>query len=277
MEMPVTIFDSIKLTPLWYTIAAGIIVFVLFVFGCVFFYQYKRGEALKELFWGRVKGWTNKKIALFEIFNPINTVRFEYAHREMGDVYKFGESSTDYVPESSKKKGIFSKILNLFNNKITPVDSSLKSEVITPKSVYTINGVRTVPLFEVYPQLNKNIIKGLEALKLKEINTLEELEFMIDDPNMRNHILFDDYTFEKFYELYMASKNKYELNIRIKDVTGFMSNTFNKNFRESIQTKEFNVKMNKKQQDMGKKIGIGIFILCIVASVVIAVYRVIYG
>jgi len=284
MEIPVTIFDSIKLTPLWYMIAIGAILFFLLIFGGYILYEYKRGEALSKLFLARIKGWTNKKIALFEIFSPINTVRLEYAHREIGDVYKFGENSSDYVPELNKKKHFylfrpFYWLLKILDNKvkIQNIDKSLKSEVITPKSVYTINGVRTVPLFEVYPQLNKNIEKGLEALKSKEINTLEEFEFIIEDNTVKSRILFDDYTFEKFYELYMASKNKYELNITVKDVVNFMSNTSNENFSENIEVKEFNVKTNKKSQDFGKKIGIGIFVICMIASVIIAVYRTIYG
>ena len=31
MEIPVTIFDSIKLTPLWYMIAVGVILFFLLI------------------------------------------------------------------------------------------------------------------------------------------------------------------------------------------------------------------------------------------------------
>lgn len=270
----ISIFDTIKLPIIWYIVLVILASIILIIFGLYFAWEYYQGRALKELFWARVKGWTNHNIALFEIFNPINLARFEYAHKEVGDTYKFGEEYKLKIKEENNGK--FSKfkniLLDIFGSKKINKESSY---IVIPKSVYTINKVRTIPLFEVYPKLNPIIEKGVNKLLENNINDLLTFEKLLDDkPNLRNTILFDDYTYEKFYELYMTTKNKYELKISINDTINFMSNTFDKNYRFSIEAKEFNIKQKNKDKKLGKKYGMYFLILCGIVSIIMFLYKV---
>lgn len=262
-----TIFDTIKISPIIFWIIVIVFCILLIFFVGYFWFEYQKGSSLKLLFWARIKRWFNKRISLFEIFDITNTVRFEYGHREQGDTYKFGEDNSI----NNKNKGLLDRIFGDKNKSVENPD-----EIITPKSVYNINSVKTVPLFEPYPKLNPIIENGINTLISKGITSLEQLEDIIDNAERKNDVLFDNVTYEKFYEIYISTKNKYEMNIKFDDIINFMANTYDKNFRETIEAKEYNIKHNKKTDDIGKKYGLYIIVFGAAASIIMILYKVIF-
>jgi hypothetical protein len=127
---------------------------------------------------------------------------------------------------------------------IMTTSSTPASPLILPKSVYSVNGVTTIPLLDIHPCLHPDIIKGLEQLIREDITTFTQLEENAKGNN-RDISLFGDYTYRTFYELYSAARKKFELDVKVTDVVNFLED-FDKNFRESIESKNFNQTVKSK-------------------------------
>lgn len=160
--------------------------------------------------------------------------------------------------------------------KKVPIDIERNQTPIIPTSSYSINGVDTVLLWDIHPKLPNYIKIGLETLinkdieilddnskfNTKKITTLKLFEELCEQKP--NDLLFDKYTNNDFLKMYLAYKNKFEVNVKIPTVFNFISKNFDENYSESIQIKEYNSAYKTKTDSSLAKWGyiiVGIFVL----------------
>jgi len=273
-------FEEAKISLIFYIIIVIVSLMVLFVAGAYLLWCYHLGKAMAPFFWLRMKGWTQKGVALFEIFSLTNIVSLEEARKETGDGYRLFVPSTINVP--TKKVGKIKRIYNyIFARNVSSEYSVEKvkrvQNLIMPKSTYSINSVNTIPLWDLHPQLHVDILEGVRTLVEKDMKTLKELEEFVSEPADANKILFKDYTYKTFYDLYLGARQKFFVNITTDDVTNFIGRQFDKNFRESIEAKDFNAQMQQKTDNSYLKWGYAAIILTILIIGFIKIYNTIWG
>lgn len=169
------------------------------------------------------------------------------------------------------------------------IEGDRQQPLIMPKSVYSINTVPTIPLIDLHPELHPDIIKGLEKLvkgKIStlrglpehgegKITTLEQLENKAKESP--DEELIEGYTYQAFYELYLATKQKYEFEVKVSDVADAIQKNFDKNFRESIEGKEYNQKVKRSNDQKYAFIGYLALLLVVLGVMFKLVYVTIYG
>lgn len=277
-------FEQTKLSLIFYMIIVALSLFVLFVVGAYLFWNYHLGKAMAPFFWLRIKSWTQRNIALFEIFSLTNIVSLEEARKETGDGYRLYIPSVVTIP--TKKEGRFEHIFNYLFAKRLKISETNEYEVkkvkrvqnlIMPKSTYSINGVNTIPLWDLHPQLHTDILEGVKTLIDNDIKILAELEDFVSNPDDANKILFKEYTYRTFLDLYLGARQKFSVNITTDDVANFIGGNFDKNFRESIEAKDFNSAMQSKVDNSYLKWGYLAIILAIVIVGIKIIYQTIWG
>lgn len=276
-------FEEAKISLLFYIIIVIVSLIVLIAIGGYLLWNYHLGKAMAPFFWLRMKGWTQRGIALFEIFSLTNSVSLEEARKETGDGYRLFTPSTVNIPtkKEGRVKKIFKKIFDyLFARNLNIPESTEYGvtkvkriqNLIMPKSTYSINGVNTIPLWDLHPQLHTDILEGVKTLVDKDIKTLDELRDFVSEPDDANKILFKDYTYRTFLDLYLGARQKFSVEITTDDVANFIGHQFDKNFRESIEAKDFNAAMQQKTDSSYLKWGY----LAIILAIVIVGFKVCY-
>jgi hypothetical protein len=252
------IFGDVSLPWIWYLIIVILSMLIILSATGYLLWLWIQGRPLREFFIVKLKSFTNKNLAIFEIFGITNNIKLEIAHYEDGDGYRKGENKY-IIPKIEIKKGLYNKIKSAIlknEKKDTEISATKNSLLIIPKSKYMINGVRTIPLWDLHPQLHADIIKGLDLLIEKHINTLEQLEDIIDDSIKSEEVFFDNYSYKNWYELYIANKNKYTVNIYTTDLDRFVEKNYDANFRRSIFDQEFIETKNKGKVETYDKYGL---------------------
>lgn len=275
-------FEGMKISFLFYIIIVFVSIFALLIMGGYFLWNYHLGKSMAPFFWLRIQGWTQRGIALFEIFSLTNSVSLVEARKETGDGYKLYTPSKISIPVKKEvKRGVWSKIWYYTIGNITrllgyllarnlkmPQYSSKKvsrtQSLIMPKSTYSINGVNTIPLWDLHPQLHVDVLEGLKILIEQNIKTLTEFEEKISNPIEAEKILFKSYTYRSFYDLYLGVRQKYNVVVTTDDVANFIGKQFDKNFRESIEAKDFNAMQAQKTDNRYLTYGYIAIILAIV-------------
>lgn len=279
------ILGNINLSWTIFTIVIIVAIVILFAFSGYIYYMYHLGKPMEKFFLGRMKSFMNKNLAIFEIFGLTNNVTLEYAHREVGDGYKLGEY--EYKPNNikiEKKRGritrFFSRIKSIIiknEKKEIEIIAHKDEHLIMPKSTYTTNGLKIIPLLDLYPKLHKDILKGLDLLKEARINSLLEFELnFVDNLEKCDNIFFENYTYKTWHGLYKSTQNKYEVELTVSDITNFVEKNFDKNFRESIKAKEFNSNQHKKNNDAYKKYMYASVVLCVIVVAIRGLYVTFY-
>ena len=269
-------FEGLKLSWLFFIILFMIGVFVLAAAGGYMLWNYHFGKPMAPFFWLRIAGWMNSKVALFEIFSLTNSVSLEEARKEVGDGYRLYIPSTVDIPV--KKVGFWKKIYNyLLAKNIGNSDYAVKKvsriqNLIMPKSTYSINGVNTIPLWDLHPQLHTDVLEGVKVLISQGIKTLEQFTEFISEKDNVEQILFKNYSYRTFYDLYMGVRQKYNMTVTTDDVANFIGKQFDKNFRESIEAKDFNAMQKSKAE--GKFIVYGY--LAIILAIIIIGIKILY-
>lgn len=271
-------FEDTKISLLFFTIIVVACLFVLFIMAGYLLWCYHLGKAMAPFFWLRLVGWTNSKVALFEIFSLTNSISLEEARKEVGDGYRIFVPSTVDMP--TKNVGIFKKIINYMLAR--DVSYSVKKvnriqNLIMPKSSYSINGVNTILLWDLHPQLHIDVLEGIKTLVEKDIKTLSKLKEFISDPIRAENNLFKNYSYRTFYEIYLGVRQKYNVCITTDDVANFIGKQFDKNFRESIEAKDFNAMQAQKTDNKFLYYGYIAIILAIVIVGFKVIWQTIYG
>src|SRR3989304_2627106 len=179
-------FENSEISWFLYIIIVVAAIIVLILSGLYLVWNYHLGKPMAPFFWLRIKGWTTRNIALFEIFSLTNSISLEEARKEKGDGYRLF-TPTIVVTSVPKKVGKFKKIYNrLFAKNIKPTQTEYVSEkvkrvqtLIMPKSTYSINGVNTIPLWDLHPPLHPDLTEGVRILVENGITTLKDLEEFI--------------------------------------------------------------------------------------------------
>lgn len=293
----ISIFDSLKMPTIIFIIVVIVSLLVLAVFAGYLLWNYHFGKPLAPFFWLRIKGWTNPRVALFEIFGLTNNVTLEEARKETGDGYRLYVPTKIDMPVKqqgtiSKIIGFFGKIIGFFgkikdyvlarniqNNDIQKYEIKKISRVqnlIMPKSTYIINGVRTIPLWDLHPPLHTDVLEGLKVLITQNIKTLEELEKFISNKKNAENKMFKNYSYRTFYELYLGVRQKYHIQVTTDDVANFIGKQFDKNFRESIEAKDYNAMQKSKTESKNMVWGYVAIILTILIVGFIKIYPLIF-
>jgi len=276
-------FENSQISILFYIIIVVVSAFVLFAAGGYFIWNYHLGKAMSPFFWLRIKGWTTQRVALFEIFSLTNSVSLEEARKETGDGYRLFIPSTVNMPV--KKVGKIRTLLNyILAKNVKSTDSTYSVEkvkrtqnLIMPKSSYSINGVNTILLWDLHPQLHTDLLEGVKILIANKITTLRELEEFASDKDNAEQILFKNYSYRTFLDLYLSVKQKYYVNITTDDVANFIGKQFDKNFRESIEAKDFNMQQASKTDNKYLIYGYIAIILAIVIVGFKVIWQTVYG
>lgn len=255
-------FEFVHISWLWFILAVIIAVIVM-VFTTMFvIFSWSMGKPLQIFFSRRLDRLSDPTASIFEIFTIDNFGFLEPAKKETG--------------------GAFRRLVKDQTTKGKLIESDL---TVIPQSTYIINSVETVPLLESHPPLHKDIRAGIEeCLRLKtnlpkeyrgQISTYEELVKQASETPKA--ILFGTYTYENFLKLYEAYREKYTLIVTVADVHGFVGKNFDKNFRETIEAKNYNVKVKSTVENKYTLYGY-IAILLVAAGVAFKlIYSTIYG
>lgn len=237
-------------------------------------WMYHLGKPLAPFFWLRLKGWTQRGIAVFEIFSLTNSVSLEEARKEVGDGFRLYTPSTVNMPV--KKVGRFQKFIDYFSGNKTPSYGVTKikriQNLIMPKSTYSINGVTTIPLWDLHPQLHTDILEGVKILISNGITTLADFKEFVSDKDNANQIMFKNYSYQKFMDLYLGARQKFNVVVTTDDVANFIGKQFDKNFRESIEAKDYNAMIKNKTESKVMMYGY----IAIILTIVIVGFKVIY-
>lgn len=284
----------------------------LIVFGLYIGMYYHLGKPMALFMYGRIKSWTEKGIAVFEIISLTGNVLLFFAKEETGGYRRPHVTKKLRKPMTRKYKtrtglttivlmlatiillykfahiGIIQSAVGSMIGLIIPVYAwyrQPKEEIFTgdnrpqplimPKTVYSINGVDTIPLIDLHPPLHTDIKNGLNSLIELGIKTHEGLQQEAElNPDI---ILIPGYTMKSFCELYTAARQKYEFRVRVSDVSEAVTKNFDKNFRESLQAKEFNAKTKKRHDNTTLKYGYAaLFIVCL-GVIIKLLYFTFYG
>jgi hypothetical protein len=270
------IFETIHISWLFYIIIVIASLMALTCAGLYMAWNYHLGKPMAPFFWLRIKGWTQRGVALFEVFSLTNSVTLEEARKEIGDGYRLYTPSTIEMP--SKKAGWWMRKYNyIFARNLQPANYSVEKikriqNLIMPKSTYSINGVATIPLWDLHPQLHTDLLEGVKILINNGITTLHEFtEFVAEKENAEQN-MFKNYSYRTFYDLYLGVRQKYNIVVTTDDVANFIGKQFDKNFRESIEAKDFNAMQKGKMEN--KYIYYGYIIIGI--AVIGVVFKIIY-
>ena len=266
-------FEETKISFLFYTIIVVVSLFLLFAMGGYLLWNYHLGKAMAPFFWMRIAGWTNPKVALFEIFSLTNSISLEEARKETGDGYRLFVPTKVDMP--TKKVGSFKKIINYLFARDAGYSVKKVNRVqnlIMPKSSYSINGVNTILLWDLHPQLHIDVLEGVKTLVEKNIKTLKQLKEYVSDPMRAENNLFKNYSYRTFYEMYLGVRQKYNIQVTTDDVANFIGKQFDKNFRESIEAKDFNAMQAQKTDNRYLTYGY----IAIILAIVIVGFKVIY-
>lgn len=273
-------FEETKISVLFYIIIVVVSLFVLTAAGLYLLWIYHLGKPLAPFFWLRIKSWTQRNIALFEIFSLTNSVSLEEARKETGDGYRLYTPTT--VEIAKKKEGFFKRKWNFLFGKSSSIPTGTEKikrlqNLIMPKSTYSINGVNTIPLWDLHPQLHTDILEGIKILISQNIKTLKQFTEFVENKDNAEKPMFKNYNYRTFYDLYLGVRQKFHVNICTNDIIGFVGTNFDKHYRESIEAKDFNLLQFKKQE--GKTTLYGYIIIGIIVAAVAfkIVYRTIYG
>ncbi len=285
-------FDDLKLSWLFFIIIIVIAVIVLIVAGLYMLWIYHLGKPLSPFFWLRIKGWTQKGIALFEIFSLTNSVSLEEARKETGDGYRIHTPSIVNIPTNQKvgfidfwkrKFGLSKKNTKIVSTStLTPETYSVEKvkriqNLIMPKSTYSINGVTTIPLWDLHPQLHTDLLEGVKVLVSQGLISLTDLKEFCSDKHQAEQILFKNYSYRTFLDLYLGAKQKFSVTVTTDDVVNFIGKQFDKNYRESIEAKDFNAMQKSKIDNKYTLYGWIAIILTILIVGFKIVYQTIWG
>lgn len=269
-------FEETKISVFFYIIIVVVSLFVLAVAGLYLLWIYHLGKPLSPFFFLRIKSWTQRNIALFEIFSLTNSVSLEEARKEIGDGYRLYNPTT--VEIAKKTDGFFKRKWNFLFGKNSTIPTGTEKikrvqNLIMPKSTYSINGVNTVPLWDLHPQLHKDILEGIKILVSQDIKTLSQFTEFVQNKDNAERPMFKNYNYRTFHDLYLGVRQKFQVNIYTNDIMGFVGTNFDKNYRESIESKDFNALQAKKQE--GKTVLYGYIIIGII--VVAVAFKIIYN
>jgi hypothetical protein len=273
-------FEDSKISWLLFIIIVIAAIVVLFCAAAYMVWCYHLGKPLAPFFWLRLKGWTTKNVALFEIFSLTNGVSLEEARKETGDGYRLFTPTTIKVPVA-KKAGKFQKLINYMSGKTGETTYEVKrvkriQNLIMPKSTYSINGVNTIPLWDLHPQLHADLIEGVKILVENGISTLEDLTEFVTDKQQAELILFKNYSYRTFLDLYLGVRQKYNVSVTTNDVSNFIGKEFDKNYRESIEAKDFNAMQKGKTDSKLMYYGYAAILLTILIVGFKVIYTTIY-
>lgn len=273
------VFEETKMSLILYIIVVIVGLFVIAAMGGYLLWNYHLGKAMSPFFWLRIAGWTNPKVALFEIFSLTNFVSLEEARKERGDGYRLYTPSTVDMPvkKEGKIKRFMDYILARKLVKSEKTEYGVKKvnrvqNLIMPKSTYSINGVNTIPIWDLHPQLHTDLLEGVKTLISNGITTLKDLEEFVSIKDNAEQNLFKNYSYRTFYDLYMGVRQKYNIIVTTDDVANFIGKQFDKNFRESIEAKDFNAMQAQKTDNKFLYYGY----LAIILAIVIIGFKVIY-
>ena len=196
-------FENTQISWLFFIILVVVALIVIVCAGLYMLWNYHLGKPLAPFFWLRIKGWTQRGIALFEIFNLTNSVDLEEARKEAGDGYRLYTPSIVNMPtEKTGKVSKFMKYITKYisgKKNITPSYGVTKvkriQNLIMPKSTYSINGVTTIPLWDLHPQLHTDLLEGVKVLISKDIKTLEDLKIYIENKENAEQNMFKNYNY----------------------------------------------------------------------------------
>jgi len=97
-------FENSEISWFLYIIIVVVAIIVLIMAGLYLVWNYHLGKPMAPFFWLRIKGWTTRNIALFEIFSLTNSISLEEARKEKGDGYRLF-TPTVVVTSVPKKVG----------------------------------------------------------------------------------------------------------------------------------------------------------------------------
>ncbi len=278
------VFEETKMSLFLYIIVVVIGLFVLVALGGYLLWNYHLGKAMSPFFWLRIAGWTNSKVALFEIFSLTNFVSLEEARKETGDGYRLYIPSTVDMP--MKKEGKIKRLLDyILARKLV---KSEKTEygvkkvnriqnLIMPKSTYSINGVNTIPIWDLHPQLHTDLLEGVKVLIANGITTLKDLEEYVSVKDNAEQNMFKNYSYRTFLDLYLGVKQKYLVSVTTDDIVNLVGKNFDKNFRESIEAKDFNAQMQQKTDNRYLTYGYIAIVLAIIIVGFKVIWQTVYG
>lgn len=304
--------ENVSISLIWYILIVGGSLLFLILFGLYLAGYYHFGKPLAPFMNIRIKRWSDPRAALFEIITLLGNVYLTPAQEETGGYRMPSVVRTVREPFTTKQKlfwGILTvsviiaifgllKFLGVGTLKAAGISfigfalpvlaisrqathteligDNRPQPLIMPLSIYTVNGVPTIPLLDLHPPLHRDLKSGLQILISRNISNPDELKTWIDSGHGQDELLAG-YTCESFYDLYNSTRQKYEFKVTVSDINEAMNKTYDKNFSESIQAKEFNAKTKAKTDNNHMKIGYAALLIVVIGVTIKLIYFTFYG
>lgn len=244
-----------RLSVIWYWIITVVSILVLLGFSLYILSQYHFGKALAPFFWGRLRSWSDKNLVIFAVCTLDNNVFLEYGTKNQGGTYRIGEAP---------------KKLTWFERNVLKLKPAGLEECIIPQSTYTINGVTTIPVLDLHPRLHNDILEGINQLVSIEIKTLDD--FSNEVIKTPDKTLFPGYTYLSFYDMFIATFQKYHLNVTVSDILNFTGKNLDENYRETMDSKNFNIKAKTNKENDYSKYGWFSILIMVIGLVIKLIY-----
>ncbi len=100
----------------------------------------------------------------------------------------------------------------------------------------------------------------------------KDLEEFIEIRENAEQKMFKNYSYRTFYELFLGVRQKFNVIVTTDDVVNFIGKQFDKNYRESIEAKDFNAAQKSKQDNKINTYGI----IAIILTILIVGFKVVY-
>ena len=202
----------------------------------------------------------------------------------LGTILFFGKELKPYKTAKLKKQAMFQIYSIDHSLRLEPVKEIIgggfkqlkeHAKAIFPRSTYTVDGVKTVLLYDLFPEQNPDIIEGLELLTKRNITTLNALEEHVDKLGREDEIFIKDYTYSDFIKILSEVQNKYTIEITVSDVIDFLDKHSNQHFSKSLAQRDINQAKKKRTDPAAKKYAFYIIMAWVGVLLGILVYKVV--
>lgn len=182
------------------------------------------------------------KKSIIQVYEIDNNMHLEYAERKQGGVFI-----------SQLEPGI--------------------TEMVSPKSVYSVEGVNTMLGYNVFPPLNPQLKTDMKALIDQGITSNAQLEKELNSGkyDAKTNLLFKD-----FIRRYEEVKKKYSIRVTVDDVLKFLEKNTSLTSIDSISQKIVNKAAHKKIDSELLKKAVMLAFIWVIGLVFILVYTVVY-
>lgn len=148
---------------------------------------------------------------------------------------------------------------------------------IIGKSIVSINGVKTLLIWNVNPKLPERYLKALELIVKEGYNSIDEMVNSIVDFSKIIPETNDPMTYTEFLDLHEKIRNKNIIIVTPDDVLGFSDKYLDEHAKKSVIEKEVTVAQKRAGEKVYQKYAFYIVGIMVVGGFIMLAWKIKYG